>query len=626
MSVENRLIDIREARDALIEKAATSGDLSASAAGDPEQDYLNVLSIDYATPGGKETNLGAGATAYGVTEFVAPPEDPASMYLLYKLSAYVEPIIEALLTNVYKAGYTLKPIIPFDRPDEAKKLLSQALMYQEYKLNGKYVTPSDEAITAAYENYINRANVEEVVIQQFMETLVPDMSYEQLWGLTGQDLEVTGNGYWEIIRDTDGVISRAQWLSSMSMRTTKQGELQIKANKRVRESVLGWADTDQYRRFRKYAQVFDGIARTWFKELGDPRVMSRVTGLYYPSIDALYAAEWPADQRDNPDSRPIPATEILHWKLQYGGSSAYGKPRWSGVVPDVLGSRDLSEENKRIVSDESVPSLLMMISGGTVGAKSYDRIKMQMKERQKGRKEILILEANAPQTPALASPQQQPTVKIEKLKSEQTSDALFQNYDKRNEDKVANAWRMPRSILGKDVSQNRSTVEAMNRFAQDQIFGPKGAEIDTVVNNVLFSDLDILCWSYQTRMQQTRDPITLSEIIGNLVEKGILTPNEAREEAGQIFSKRLEDMRGLWTQYPPRILTTILQTKNADLAGALLGEDKEALERFAQALQTKLGLSPNNSEGVIDNGKSSTSRSSTSASTEGSAGESKTDS
>jgi capsid portal protein len=583
-----------------VQKAApTAGDRSqAAAAGNASE--VNATFIPYETPGGLTVSeqLSPTVQTIGGATFLDPPEDPGSMYKMYQLSAYLTPVMDALETNVYKAPYQLKPVIPFDRPLEAHRIVRDALLWQKAtSTSGAVDFDADVAVTdKEVEDLLKklevRAKVERHYLDRFFEEAVPDMSYRQLSGLTGQDYEITGNAYWEIIRDTSGHIARFQWLPSVSMRATKQDPEQIATTKIVRDSVLGWVKTAQIRRFRSYGQLrgnnASGEIISWFKEFGDPRVMSRVTGKYYRDLDALQEAE--GDPRQDPPRVALPATEVMHFRLLFGGSSVYGKPRWAGAYVSLMGSRDLDEENQKIVGDEAVPSLMMMISGGVVGQKSYERLRKQIEERKKGRKGIMIVEAVASANSPVA-PQLQPKIDIEKLKSEQQTDMLFQKYDSRNEDKTDSSWRLPKTVLGK-AGANRAVSQSERQFAEDQIFAPLRADKDEPINNSILADHGIKCWRYETMSMQPRDPQQRAEILRILTEVGILTPNEGRELAADIFSKRLDDLQGLWTMFPPRVLTVLLQTKNAELAATLLGEDKEALAKLANTIRDNLGLGP----------------------------------
>jgi capsid portal protein len=342
------------------------------------------------------------------------------------------------------------------------------------------------------------------------------------------------------------------------------------------------------RTFNQFAQlnVNSYSVSTWFKEFGDPRVCSRTTGEYYADLDAFYAKEW--EDRSKP--RPLAATEILVIRQAYGGSAVYGMTAAAGLYPDLVGSRDLAEENQKAVADENIPSLMLLVGGGTIAQRSYERIKEALQERKKGRKSILVIEANSSKTGYAGGPSVQPTLHVERMKAEQTSDAMFTNYDARVEEKTDGAYRFPRVALGKDKGANRAVADYMGRFVQNEVYGPRRTAKDEIINTVFFPEWGITLWKYTTPATKPRDPKVLADILKTLTEGAILSPNEAREEAGTIFNRHLEDLQGLWTRLPPRIMTALLQTKNKELAGILAGRDPQALEDLSSRLKELIAI------------------------------------
>jgi capsid portal protein len=581
---------------AVVEKAdPTLGDKSQAAAtgGEPA---IEAAFIPYETPATKETQSQPLITEIDGNQFLEPVEPPLELYRIYQNSALLEPIIDSFATNVYKAGWALKPTIDFDKEEEATKLVHDALLWE--KSGGDPATEaevSDDEVAAAIKKLKTRATIEKMFLQRYFEAAVPDMSYRMLWELTGQDWDVTAMAYWEIVRDTAGRIARFQWVPSIFVRATRQEPEQVTTGKWVRDSVLKWVREPQIRRFRKWAQIRKashtniGNVVAWFKEFGDPRVMSRTTGKYYETVDAMVAAEQ-GDDKSVP--LPLPATELLIFRDPFGASSVYGKPRWSGSIPALLGSRELDEENLKIAADEAIPSVMLLVSGGIVGSKSVDRLEAQIKNRTKGRKGILLIEAQAAGKGPV-TPTQTPTMQIERMKSQQNSDALFQNYDKRNEEKVLGSFRMPRALQGKDLGQNRATTLAMLRYAEEQIFQPRREDLDEVMNNTVLADLGITCWRYETRSRAPKDPQVLTEVVTKLTEAGLLSPNEARQLITGIFNKEFDSLTGLWARMPPRVLTVMLQTKNVDIAKAMLGTDEKELDKLlAAGIAQQKGAAP----------------------------------
>jgi capsid portal protein len=614
--------------------AAQGGALNVVPDG-PDEDHLADIDaslIPIATPRGLPYNLFDEARVASGETFIEPPDDPVAMLYVYRLTPYLRPIVDAFVANVYTAPFVLKPKIPFDRPETAKRYVARALTWRKAKkklerLERAYVqqvqsyiagtsqaapvppprlvdidvpVPSEAEVEKELEALKARAMREYTYAMERLASLPSGSTWTDLWDITGQDQEATGTAYWEVLRNATGEPVRVQRLSPIAIRARKpSAQLVETTTLRAMPDYTYRAEREE-RVFFQFAQLeadphqagAHGRVICWFKEYGDPRVCSKTTGRYYETLDDFYRAEW-SDRDTRP---PMPATEILVLCRPYAGSSVYGMAPAAGIYPDLAGARELAEENRKAILDENIPSMMLFVGGGLIGKRGYKRINDALKERRAGRKSILVLEANSPKSAVPGGPTVQPTLEVHKMRSEQQNDALFTNHDRRVEEKADAVYRMPRVGLGKDKGANRAVADFMGRFVQDEVYGPRRVRKDDAVNTHLFPFWGVTLWTYHTPATKPRDPQVLAEILKTLTEGSILSPNEAREEAGEIFNRQLEDLQGLWTRLPPRIMTTLLQTKNQELAAILAGRDPEALdklsERIKQALLTGGEASP----------------------------------
>ena len=600
-----------------VQKELTAGDTSEiSARGSEDGEVVDGIGfIEYATPADESSKrhhsslLQSTASLDGGT-YVEPPADPAGLYTVYQQSAFLPAIVDAFITNVYRTGYTLKPVIDLQNP-EAITRIRTALEWA--KAQGDIdATPNvtDAEVNAAVEKYRKRAALEAQLIKEYVQTSPVGMSWDTLWEYTGQDLEITGNAYWEVLRSSSQARrpARLRWVPSITMRVCPPPTQYHVVKDRVRTGLFEWKDVVNHKRFVKYVQLSRTQNQTiaaYFKEYGDPRIMSRKTGNYYLTLLDLYKAEMGVDLESLREqgvsldeikrmAMPLQATEILHHMQVYGLSDLYGWPRWDGASPSIIGARELDEENLKNVKDESIPQLLLLIGGGVIGQKSYDRMVSSIRSRKNGRKGMLILEANAA-SKLPGGPSVQPSIHVEKLKTEQHSDALFLNYEKRAEEKTLGVFRMPRSELGKDLGSNKSTNLTTARFAQNQVYGPRRTNfVNEVMNMQILSDLGVCCWEYHANALQPLDPELRATIIGTLIEKGVITIEESRKLAAPIFNESLAVLDNLWSKMPPRVLTIMLQTKNKEIASALLGNDTDTLSQIAMAAEATIGIDTSN--------------------------------
>jgi capsid portal protein len=177
------------------------------------------------------------------------------------------------------------------------------------------------------------ARVERARLDAFFDFACFDHSFVDLRRRTRQDLEVTGNAFWEVLRDSRGDLARLVYVPSYTVRLLPLDREAVEVRERVRVSPVSFDTVSARRRMRRYVQV-QPTECVYFKSFGDPRVVSRSTGRVFDDIAALKAAK-PDDGR---------ATELLHFAI-HSPRSPYGVPRWVGTLLSVLGSRQMEEVN-----------------------------------------------------------------------------------------------------------------------------------------------------------------------------------------------------------------------------------------------------------------------------------------
>jgi capsid portal protein len=182
---------------------------------------------------------------------------------------------------------------------------------------------------------------------------------------------------------------------------------------------------------------------------------------------------------------------------------------------------------------------------------------------------ILILEADGAGT----GDGGRARIELRPLTDAQQQDALFQIYDERNIDKVGSAFRLPRLLRGESKDFNRSTAESALRFAEDQVFQPERDEFDFLVNRKLLSDMGIRFWRFRSQTPVTRDPERMTEAVKRLVRVGVLTPEEGRVLAGDIFNREFRKIGDSWVKRPITLTLAGIQTGSAAELESKQGRD-----------------------------------------------------
>jgi len=548
--------------------------------------------------GDQAVNLGTTSSLFvtgSAEEVIARRENVDAAYQTYRLSSIQEPIVDAISANVYGAGHTFRPVIDPDSPGAAE-LVRGYLAYGRAYTGGVAdfdadTTVNDTDVDAELDRLRRRLANERVFLDAFFKNACAGSSYHMVSLLTGQDLEIVGQAYWEILRGLDGRPQRIIWTPAWSVMAKPLSQQLYAVLEDQQITPILWGRGQQYRRFRSYVQV-DGAGNVIgrYKEYGDPRCLSRKTGRFYDTIDDMHAN--PDEFSENPvyGGSPIPAqpaTELLTFTMPCSASFTYGKPKSTGIYPSLKGGRDLDEENMAVVTGQTVPQLFILVSGGK-GIPKDDIARLEkaiVQNRKEGKKGIFILHARSEKGMA-GQISAAPNVKIEKTKSEQHDDALGLKYQEYNYQSVRRAYRLPRVALGDEEGINHDTALTMRRLAENEVYDPRRDLIDDRINSTLLPDLGIRASRYKTLSRAPKEPTELAEIIKSL--SGILTPDESRALISDIFNRDFKDLESAWSRLPPQVLTALLQTKNQLVAAAVLGDEKGMMARINDALADSL--------------------------------------
>lgn len=379
-------------------------------------------------------------------------------------------------------------------------------------------------------------NIENTKLQNFFLYCTQE-SYTDFRKKLRVDLEVTGNAYFEILRNFSGGIQSFVHLPSYQMRLGRlDDEYQLVDKKILKLQVDGSVVVDtmkEYRRFRKYVQskvvhrrnlsTIGGHKTSWFKEFGDPRNYDSETG-------ELVGDDHPKDKLAN---------EVVHFKI-YSPRTPYGLPRYIGSLLSIYGDRAAEEINYTTFRNNNIPSMAILVSNGQLTEGSIDRIQDFVESQIQGSdnySKFLLLEAEGLMEGEESG--QHVKVEIKPLTEQQHKDALFQNYSKGNQDKVRRVWRLPPIFVGRTDEYTRTTAEASRVLADEQIFSPERSTFDDFINRIIFPEMGIVYHKYRSNSPNTTDNQQLVKILSGSEKTGGITPRIAREILEDILSKEL---------------------------------------------------------------------------------------
>lgn len=393
---------------------------------------------------------------------------------------------------------------------------------------------------------------ERVRLENLLTAVAEGMSFTELRRRTRDDLETTGNAYWEVIRSASNEIVGLKHLPSYQMRLGMADEGYTKTSVPTLQIQNGDLVLERrviYRRFRTYVQGHLTIASTtrtghvitssrvaairWFKSFGDPRVFDNETGEVVPD-DRI--GDWERTGRRMPSGRQ--ASEVIHWRI-YSGRTPYGIPRYIGNTPGILGERKAAEVNLSTLSNNNVPSMILAVSNGMLTEETITRIEQFAETLQSddNRSRFLIVEGEGAVEGEDAG---HVKIDVKPLVDVQTKDALFTEYTKQCKDSIRRAFRLPPIFVGATEEYTRATAEASRRLADEQVFAPERREVDWLINTVLLSEMGFRYWRFESRTPNVTDNQELIGMLSAAERTGGVTPRISRQVVEDVFQSAVD--------------------------------------------------------------------------------------
>lgn len=353
-----------------------------------------------------------------------------------------------------------------------------------------------------------------------------------------QDLETYGNAYLEISRTRTGEVVAIDHIPAETMRMTKVGRKLVPSKVTMTDPETGKTITRTVnRRFRRFVQIdpSNSAKRVYFKEFGDPRKINPLNG-----------------QEDNKLKIEDCATEVIHTSI-YTPGQVYGNPRWLGVLPCILGSRESELVNLNFFRDNAIPAMAVLISGGALTAESYDTIQRYITavRGKDAMNRVLVLEASSDDSNAdLTHSQPAPKVELKPMISERQQDGLFKDYDDFNMLKIRSSFRLSPLHIGRSDDYNKASAAVAMQVVESQVFLPERNAFDDMFNNQIMSTLNLGAWRFRSMGPTITDANDISVLLKAVGEEGALTPNTVINITNKLFDLKIEPVKDAWGDYP----------------------------------------------------------------------------
>ena len=442
----------------------------------------------------------------------------------------------------------------------------------------------DAEIDARREEIRQRLRREQYLAQAWFGNCCSESSFVRLRRDVRDDYETHGWGCIEILRDAYGRPKRLGYIPAYTVRPiVDEGDsVEVTEDDSVTPLSEG-REIRVKRKFRRYIQEVDSEC-TYFKTLGDPRLVSAATGKVYVD-DEGEGGKLAEDlfREAEPDGRP--ANELL-WIAQHSARTPCPPPRWIGNLLAVLGTREADEMNYNYFANRSIPPALLFVSGGKIPRDVKDRIESRIRNEIRGvdnAHKILVVEAQvgSPKGTAPGERSLLPQMTFQQLGDTHT-DAAFQQYDVRSADRVGASFRLSPILRGlTNSNMNRATADAATFQGEQQVFAPERADFDWIINKHLMPELGIRYLQFVSKTTPTSSPDTTIQLISAAGQQGGLSPNDVREIASAVLNQPLARVDEEWANKPIQMTLAGQAPQN----GMAAGQAPEAVGSVAARLR-----------------------------------------
>jgi len=359
--------------------------------------------------------------------------------------------------------------------------------------NGKKVVQqalSNNAVAGVYnpDTEIEEVDPELEMLEHFFNEPFPGMSFTTIRRKLRIDMESTGNGYLEVIRNMAGEVVFVRHLESVMMRLVKldaptnvevtvtRGGKEVKATLPMRE--------------RRFAYKV-GAHLVFYREFGSSRQVNKKTGAWI---------EVGSDDNKKPD---LLGSEVLHFAVYKDFRTHYGMPRWINQLPSILGSRKSEEFNLEFFDAGGLPPAIIFVQGGALVGGVKEQLQQYLSGKASSKHRAAIVEVMS--TSGSLDSAGSVTVKTERFGAT-AQDAMFQQYDANCGEHVRKSFRLPKILIGDTDVMNRATAEAAIQAAENQVFQPERFHFDEVINTTIIKALGAKRYKMRSLNMTISDP------------------------------------------------------------------------------------------------------------------------
>jgi PBSX family phage portal protein len=486
--------------------------------------------------------------AFNRSGAIEPPLDPLQLVRLVSMSGTLRPLIDTMAVCIHGFGYTFKPVIDLDSSDAFDRVKAAMLIEREFDAerdDEDVEEPPDEEVKKRIDSLRDQARRERAKLDAFFANVSREYSFTRMSRKHQIDKESTGYGAFEVRRNGNGRAVRMNYGPSWTFRALPLGA-PVEVDAQVKITDISYRTIKEPVRFRRFVQIYEDQT-SYFKEFGDPRVMSRKTGRYFDDDKEMRAEE---------GEDVVEATELLWMSLDSSESDVYGLIRWSGTIPGVIGSREQSEVNLLFFRSKAIPPMVVLVSGGKLAKGAAQKLERLIEHKVKGVEnfhKVVVLQAE-PAGKGIGgagglATQDKVKVSLQPLTEHIFKDALWQGYKNDNRHEQGQSFRLPPMLRGDTSNLNRATAKITREMSEQLVFGPERRDFEFDVNRTLLADMGIMLWRFALNGPESSDAEQVVEFVTKLLE-GVMSVNEARRRISDVVGIELPPFDADWARMP----------------------------------------------------------------------------
>jgi PBSX family phage portal protein len=446
-----------------------------------------------------------GVTGYNLFEVVMPPYNLDYLAQIYEISEPHYAACNAKTANIVGLGFDLvespateELLEKTDGEDKTRKLRRKLRRGKQTILE-----------------WIDTTNEED----SFVETLI------KVW----TDYEVTGNGYLEIGRKTNGEIGYIGHVPSTTIRI-----------RRERDGFVQLVGKDA----------------VFFRNFGDQKTRNPLGG----------------------DTRP---NELIHIKNYSPTNGFYGVPDIIAAKSALAGNEFASRYNLDYFENKAVPRYVIWVKGATLSPASERRLLDFFENGLKGKNHRTLYIPLPPDTADIKT-----EFHMEAVEAGQ-QDSSFKNFDAENTAKILMAHRTPISKVGLASGVSLAVARDADKTFKEQVCRPSQKILEKKINKIMKELTDVFLFKLNELTLTDED--TQSKIWERMLRMQVLVPNEVRAYLGLPGIQGGDKVVDLKAQGQAEVRAQAGQTRTRDQARAATSPDKSGEARAPQGEGRQVG-------------------------------------